>query len=263
MVGKQLIEKDLIRCIGDRRSTEVWGEPWISGIFPFSIERPNNIIAGDMRVCDLLDDMGSWRVDVLDFIFPSEVCRRIMSIRLVDVRREDRWNWLWDAKGEFTVKQCYTQAMKEKMAGDRSLSQYTRRGTLRVLEENMEAPDQLGMCVIALYLIWESRNAKRFSEVDWQSGQLWCKVAAIWDEFQDSKSWKMWNDAFEQHLRWTKLEVGWVKMNTNAGTLPEGGGVIRGLIRDSDGVCCAAFSKKMQATSNPLALEAEAAWRWH
>ncbi|KAF7835878.1 phytochrome A1-like [Senna tora] len=93
MAGKQLIERDLIRCIGDGRSTPVWGEAWIPGIFPFSIEKSNYIIVGDMRVCDLMDGLGAWRDEILNLLFQSDICRRIRSIRSPDVRRVDKWNW--------------------------------------------------------------------------------------------------------------------------------------------------------------------------
>ncbi|KAF7808484.1 nuclear transcription factor Y subunit B-9-like [Senna tora] len=52
--------------------------------------------------------------------------------------------------------------------------------------------------------------------------------------------------------------MGVVTMNTDAGTLPKGGGVIGGLVRDGEGVCLAAFTKKREETNNPMVLEAEA-----
>ncbi|KAF7821995.1 uncharacterized protein G2W53_027450 [Senna tora] len=40
LAGKQLIEKDLIWCIGDGRSTTVWGEAWIPGFPNFVLSLP-------------------------------------------------------------------------------------------------------------------------------------------------------------------------------------------------------------------------------
>ncbi|KAF7814420.1 putative ribonuclease H-like domain-containing protein [Senna tora] len=222
----------------------VWGEAWIPGVFPYSIEKPDNVIAGELRVCDLLDDMGSWREDVLEFLFPIDICHRIKCIRTPEAGKEDRWNWLGDAKGGFTV-----------WSGSRH--DYGSRIWLAV-EGNTWSLDQMGMCVIALYLVWEARNAVRFADANLRIDQFWCKVTAVWEEVQDSKSWKEWNDVFGRHLRWEKPNEGMVKLNTDAGTLSDGGGVIGGIMRDSDGICVAAFTERMDMVSNPTVLEAEA-----
>ncbi|KAF7808485.1 uncharacterized protein G2W53_035228 [Senna tora] len=205
MAGKKLIEKDLIWCIGDGQSTAVLGEAWIPG--------------------------------VLNFLFQPDIFRCIKSIRAPDVRRVDRWNWLGDAKGGFTVKQCYLHAMRDKWQGidllpnlqgalkNRGVELETTCTFCGLEEEEMyhvlvDCPrindiwsgsrfnyesrrwhnyfvewlevegstwsqDQLGMCAIALYLIWEARNAKRFSDVRRVTDQFWCRVAAVWDEVHD------------------------------------------------------------------------------
>ncbi|KAF7826654.1 ribonuclease H [Senna tora] len=329
----------------DSRSTRVWGEAWIPGTFPYSIEKPNNIIAGELRVCDLLDDMGLWREEVLEFLFPTDICHRIKCIRTPEEGREDRWNWLGDAKGGFTVRQCYLHAMKDgwqaidllpnipggipsdfwrklwklpvlpkhksfiwracvgilptcvalknkgvEMAEGCTFCGMEEEGTYHVLVEcpmlnvvwsgsrfdygsriwhnsisewlavegNTWSQDQMGICVIALFLVWEARNAARFTDVNFRTDNFWCKVEGVWEEVQDSKSWKEWNDVFGRHLRWEKPKEGMVKLNTDAGTLADGGGVIGGIVRDSDGICVAAFTERVAMVCNPTVLEAEA-----
>ncbi|KAF7840815.1 uncharacterized protein G2W53_003113 [Senna tora] len=343
--SRQLIEKDLIRCIWDGRSTAVWGDAWIPGLFPFSIAKPDNIIAGGLRVCDLLDDTGMWRDDVLAFLFTDNIFRHIKSIGARDVRLEDRWNWLGDAKGGFTVKPCYLKAMKLKWQVIDLLpsvqggvhSDFWRRlwklsvppkykmlvwracvGVLPTCvalshkgvemgvactfcgnedEETyhvlVECPrlhgiwsgsrfgyesrrwhnnitewlavegaswtqEQWGMCVIALYLLWETRNAVRFSNARLSTDQFWCRVAAVWEEMQDLTSWKEWNSMFGQRLRREKPTRGLVKINTDAGTLVDGGGVIGGLLRGGDGICVAAFTARVEMDHHATVLEAEA-----
>ncbi|KAF7814443.1 protein ANTI-SILENCING 1-like isoform X3 [Senna tora] len=303
---------------------------------------------GEIRVCDLLDDSGEWRDEILNFLFQPDICNRIKSIGATDVGKADRWNWLGDAKGGFTVKQCYLHAMRDKWQGIDLLpnlqgsvhSDFWRRmwklpvlpkhknflwracvGILPTcvalknrgveletactfcgLEEEelyhvlVECPrisdiwrgsrfnydsrrwhnnivewlavegstwsqDQLGMCVLALYLLWEARNAKRFSDTSLAIARFWCRAAAVWDEIKDSKAWQEWNASFGLNVGWEKPRRGWVKMNTDAGCLPEGGGVIGGLIRDGEGVCLAAFTEKRAGMSNPMVLEAEAVRR--
>ncbi|KAF7808369.1 putative ribonuclease H protein At1g65750 family [Senna tora] len=250
---------------------------------------------GEMRVCDLMDESGGWREEVLSFLFQPDICHRIKSIRALDVRRADKWIWLGEAKGGFTVKQCYLNAMRDKWQGIDPLPNIQALKTQVVelatactfcgleeeemyhvlvdypiinviwsgsrfsyesrkwhnnivewlaVEGSTWSQDQLGMCVVALYLIWEARNAKRFS------------YSSL-----DSKAWKEWEASFGLNVRWEKPGRGWVKLNTDAGCLPEGGGVIGGLIRDEEGVCLAAFTEKRAETSNPTVLEAEAVRR--
>ncbi|KAF7807807.1 putative ribonuclease H protein At1g65750 family [Senna tora] len=280
---KQLIVKDLFRCIGDGRSTRVWGEAWIPGTFPYSIEKPNNIIAGELRVCDLLDDMGLWREEVLEFLFPTDICHRIKCIRTPEEGREDRWNWLGDAKGGFTNKGvemaegCTFCGMEEEgtyhvlvecpmlnvvWSGSRfdygSRIWHNSISEWLAVEGNTWSQDQMGICVIALFLVWEARNAARFTDVNFRTDNFWCKVEGVWEEVQDSKSWKEWNDVFGRHLRWEKPKEGMVKLNTDAGTLADGGGVIGGIVRDSDGICVVAFTERVAMVCNPTVLEAEA-----
>ncbi|KAF7807751.1 hypothetical protein G2W53_039912 [Senna tora] len=295
MAGKRLIEKDLIRCIGDGRSTEVWGEAWIPGTFPFVVEKPYYIIAGEIRVCDLLDDSGEWRDEILNFLFQPDICNRIKSIGATDVGKADRWNWLGDAKGGFTVKQCYLHAMRDKWQGIDLLpnlqgsvhSDFWRRmWKLPVLPKHKNflwraCVGILPTCVALKNRGVELETACTFCGLEEEElyhvlvecptiSDIWRgsrfnydsrRVAAVWDEIKDSKAWQEWNASFGLNVGWEKPRRGWVKMNTDAGCLPEGGGVIGGLIRDGEGVYLAAFTEKRAGMSNPMVLEAEAVRR--
>ncbi|KAF7821353.1 reverse transcriptase [Senna tora] len=314
VMGKQLIEKDLIRSIRDGRSTSVWGDAWIPGIYPFSIAKPANIITGELRVGDLLDDTGSWRDDVLNFLFTEDICRRIKSMSARDMRVSDRWTWLggvhndfWKRLWKLLVAPKYKNlvwracvgilptcvALNHKgvemglactfcgcedeetfhvlvdcpwLHGLWSGSRFDFGSRLwhnnitewLAVEGVAWTQEQWGMCVIALYLLWEARNAIRFSNARLCIDQFWCRVAVVWEELQDLKSWKEWNDMFGRSLRCEKPTMGTVKLNTDAGTLAEGGGVLGGLLRDGNGVCVAAFTERVDMSHNATVLEAKA-----
>ncbi|KAF7815095.1 putative RNA-directed DNA polymerase [Senna tora] len=324
MTGKRLIEKELIRCIGNGRSTLIWGDAWIPGSYPFSIDRPTNVIAGDMWVSDLIDETGRWREDMIEFLMPDEVGRRVRSIRVMDCGRNDRWNWLGDPKGEFTVKQCYKFYMMAKwqsitlfpnMLGEVSCDFWKRLWKVPILPKHKMfcwracvgilptsvALNERGVmvdesCVFCarddedsfhvlidcplLQQVWERSRFNYDSRkwhnsvlewlavegINWSQEQLgMCMIAmyvsSTWNEILESQDWRSWEDKCGSVLRWTKPENAAVKMNTDAGLLPNGGGVIGGVLRDHDGICIGAFTEEFPFTSNPTVLEAEALTR--
>ncbi|KAF7836340.1 MDIS1-interacting receptor like kinase 2-like [Senna tora] len=165
------------------------------------------------------------------------------------------------------IQTCEVQNMKLKEILDPRLAVPTEEQNLKELGKNLIEKDLI-RCIgdgrstavwgDAWIPVWEARNAVKFSGTSFRVDQFWCRVAAMWEEIQDSKSWKEWNDVFGRHLRWEKPMEGMVKINTDASTLLGGGGVIGGLIRDSVGVCEAAFTERTMMVSNPMVLEADA-----
>ncbi|KAF7844024.1 GDSL esterase/lipase 2-like [Senna tora] len=87
---------------------------------------------------------------------------------------------------------------------------------------------------------------------------VWRRVEAAWDELQNQLE-DVTDDVDTRRVnRWTRPPDGVCKINTDAGKRTDGRGVIAGLIRDSNGVCIAAFSKQAAGIMHPMQSEAEA-----
>ncbi|KAF7821232.1 dynamin-related protein 4C-like [Senna tora] len=109
------------------------------------------------------------------------------------------------------------------------------------------------MASIALNMIWDERNRKKFTKHRQDMSRLWLRAAAAWDEIVDMTVMN------SEHVSWTKSEPSWTKMNTDARTCS--GGVIGGLVRDSFGACMADFVEPKSFPQDPILLEAMAIFR--
>ncbi|KAF7843842.1 uncharacterized protein G2W53_000747 [Senna tora] len=89
--------------------------PWVSEI------TNDNMVGGSLAVnyvCELLNEEGTgWNVAVISSIFRENMCNRIQKIPINHRQGEDRWSWVPDLKGVFTVKSCYKVAMAERWPG--------------------------------------------------------------------------------------------------------------------------------------------------
>ncbi|KAF7826659.1 Zinc finger, CCHC-type [Senna tora] len=118
--------------------------------------------------------------------------------------------------------------------------------------------EQWCLCTIALYHLWEARNKKKFTSELVNIDQLWGKVTLRWEEIQEARRNDIMEETAMELCRWEKPTGAAMKMNSDAGTMPSGGGIVGGVIRDRDGYCNGAFTERYDCSSNPMALEAVA-----
>ncbi|KAF7824834.1 uncharacterized protein G2W53_022978 [Senna tora] len=343
--GKTLILPDLIRCIGNGRTTKVWTDAWVPGNFPYTIQRPRAVMDGVNVVSDLMDGAGNWRSDILNYLFEAEISEKIQGIELNCHQFDDKWVWLGDAKGLFTVSTCYKYYMARHWEEINLLPHlqgrvgsgfwkhlwkapvlpkykaFLWRACLGILptsaalarrgvevedkciwcgseEENafhvlVECPvmqrfwrrsrfdfsssrwhgslvewldvegltwgrEQWCLCTIALYHLWEARNRKKFTSELVNIDQLWGKVTLRWEEIQEARRNDIMEETAMELCKWEKPTGAAMKMNSDAGTMPSGGGIVGGVIRDRDGYCNGAFTERYDCSSNPMVLEAVA-----
>lgn len=66
-----------------------------------------------ISVNNLLNENGKWDVEVLRDFFSEQDVNMILRIPRCSSMREDRWCWLDDEKGVYTVKTGYKRLMGE------------------------------------------------------------------------------------------------------------------------------------------------------
>ncbi|KAF7808456.1 protein SRG1-like [Senna tora] len=120
------------------------------------------------------------------------------------------------------------------------------------------AQDQWCLMIIAMYLIWEGRNSCRFKNENVNFSHLWCRAASLWDEVGNVQELEVECNMRQQVVRWEKPAAPFCKLNTDAGTLPNEGGILGGVVCDQHGVCLAAFTEFTNFSNDPILLEAEA-----
>lgn len=108
LAAKDLICVGSIMKVGNGASIKVWEDPWIPIVDSTKIRSP--LVQGSeiIRVSNLFNsDRNGWDIDYLKELFTQEEVERILKIPISNSQQEDRWMWLEDNKGQYTVKSGY------------------------------------------------------------------------------------------------------------------------------------------------------------
>lgn len=115
-----VIRQGCRRRIGDGRSTKIWQVPWLpcplNGYL--TTEMPDEL--KDTTVENLLEDNHrEWDIEVLQDICNERDRELIKQIPIPRISKDDSWFWLFDDKGEFSVKSCYRVLRGEHACPDK------------------------------------------------------------------------------------------------------------------------------------------------
>ena len=112
MGERSLIDKDLIRRIGNGRSTSVWDHKWIprSSTGKPTSSRPINC---ELKMVNELICHKRWNKNIIFRTFNRDDAERILSIPISLIGREDSYFWQPQAGGTDTVSSGYNILMEE------------------------------------------------------------------------------------------------------------------------------------------------------
>ncbi|XP_027122082.1 uncharacterized protein [Coffea arabica] len=110
--ARSLIEKGVIRRIGNGRSTSIWGHRWIPG---YSSGRPTPLgpQSCDLKMVHELISHHRWKKNNLFKYFMQSDAEKILNIPISLMGREDNFYWQHNAGGFYTVSSGYKCQMKE------------------------------------------------------------------------------------------------------------------------------------------------------
>ncbi|XP_056855145.1 uncharacterized protein LOC130504548 [Raphanus sativus] len=114
LFGRDLLQKGLIKSIGDGASTFVWSEKWIMDDTPRRPVSKQIIFDANLKVSALINSDGSWNVNLLNELFPINEVQRITQ--LPTGASQDREIWAFTPNGSYSVKSGYSLAAQEKEA---------------------------------------------------------------------------------------------------------------------------------------------------
>lgn len=110
MSAQYLLREGCRKRVGDGTSISVWEDKWLPD-FPYRIATP--YIGDDLiqTVSDLIiPGTRSWNRDLIFDTFSPEDCAQIFSLPL-SRESKDGWIWLYDARGNYTVKSGHHRAV--------------------------------------------------------------------------------------------------------------------------------------------------------
>ncbi|XP_075074403.1 uncharacterized protein LOC107830363 [Nicotiana tabacum] len=106
--GLQVLEGGCVRCIGDGRTTKIFHTPWLPSEQLQVIQSVCNNGMEEMVVSELIyEETRTWSEVKLETVFNAQEIELIQKIPLSSTLEQDKWMWLFDPKGMYTVRGGY------------------------------------------------------------------------------------------------------------------------------------------------------------
>ena len=107
--GRKVLEKGIKWKVGNGCNINVYEDPWLSNTYPFRIASTIQYNLDIVLVKQLMNEDGSWNVDLIDANFPQDVAMQIRKISPSGL--EDKLRWCLNKGGRFTVASGYKMAL--------------------------------------------------------------------------------------------------------------------------------------------------------
>lgn len=121
METQSVLRQGCRRRIGDGSSTKVWKVPWLPCPLNGYLTTDMLVELQDTMVENLMDESKrSWDEEVLIDICNERDRELIQKIPIPRTSKPDSWFWLFDEKGDFSVKTCYRHIRGEHECSERS-----------------------------------------------------------------------------------------------------------------------------------------------
>ncbi|XP_010513742.1 PREDICTED: uncharacterized protein LOC104789794 [Camelina sativa] len=111
LFGRELLEKGLMKSIGDGLDTNVWLDKWVFDELPRRPCNKEQMINLNLRVSELITNQGDWNLQALQELFPPCDVIKIRSFP-PDTRLQDRLVWAYTNNGHYSVKSGYWLSSK-------------------------------------------------------------------------------------------------------------------------------------------------------
>ncbi|KAF7801449.1 uncharacterized protein G2W53_040560 [Senna tora] len=125
-----------------------------------------------------------------------------------------------------------------------------------VVEATEWSDEQMATLAVAMYLVRERRNKKKFANEVIRVEELWPRVERVMDEFQVVTFMDGRNRMEPSKWVWEKPEYPYTKLNVDASVINEGGGAMGGVLRDETGACVGVYTHSVHFPNEPVLLEA-------
>lgn len=137
LFGRELLNKGLMKSIGDGKDTYVWSEKWIMEDIP---RRPVNkqvTMDVNLKVEALIQENGQWNKESVQNLFPMNEMTRIFQLPVGQT--PDRLIWAYTSHGSYTVKSGYQLASRDKDNKARQLAS-SEQGVLELKQDIWKVP---------------------------------------------------------------------------------------------------------------------------
>lgn len=108
MSAQAAVKAGARKKIGDDKETNVWNAQWLPDVVNEYLTSYMPDYLRDSKVQSLIDMEGSgWDVDVLRDICNARDMDLNMRIPILTNKCKDKWFWLLEENGQFSVRSCY------------------------------------------------------------------------------------------------------------------------------------------------------------
>lgn len=119
VAAQTILKQGCRRNIGTGSDTFVCKSPWLPCVENGYITTALPCELEGIKVCNLMEtNEKRWDDEILGDLFNDRDAQLIKNISLPLRDRNDSWLWLFDSKGELTVKSCYRQLVGEQSTQD-------------------------------------------------------------------------------------------------------------------------------------------------
>ncbi|XP_058782992.1 uncharacterized protein LOC131657636 [Vicia villosa] len=106
--ARDVVQRGACWRIGNGEKVNILKDRWIPNNTGFKILAVVNNVAENACVSDLIDkNLGSWKKEAIQNIFPAEEAKKIVSISLSMTPNEENMMWHFEKSGDFSVKTAY------------------------------------------------------------------------------------------------------------------------------------------------------------
>ena len=119
LAGRVVLERGLIRRIGNGKQTNIWRDRWIPAHFDARPITPGDGQALTM-VSELMTESGVWNEVLIREVFLPIDARAILKIPIRQ-QDEDWWAWELEKHGNYSVKSAYRKLYAMNGRGDEEM----------------------------------------------------------------------------------------------------------------------------------------------
>ena len=119
LAGREVLERGLIRRIGNGKQTNIWRDRWIPAHFDARPITPGDGQALTM-VSELMTESGVWNDVLIREVFLPIDARAILKIPIRQ-QDEDWWAWELEKHGNYSVKSAYRKLYAMNGRGDEEM----------------------------------------------------------------------------------------------------------------------------------------------
>ncbi|XP_024039551.1 uncharacterized protein LOC112098152 [Citrus clementina] len=265
MAAKNFVVNGSRIQIGDGQQVQLSKDPWLPDVHNgFITSELDESLATATVDCLMVPGQRSWDYDLITDVFNSRDAGLILQVPLSARQNADRWYWLVDPKGQFTVRSCYELLNSETNVSSSKVWKHLWGLEIPGKFEQIFTrccKEDCNLAVMLCWKLWFNRNDKVWNDHCRRAQRLVNAAGHCLFQWQEAKrrTFTVVEDVQLGHgsVCWGQPPMGWLKCNVDAGVFRSQGRVsFGGVIRNSEGGFIAVKCQSFPGFFHPREAEA-------